>query len=308
VAAAAGALLATGTAHAVARAMGGLVAVMAAAFLATAVRIGPEFPAIAAGAVLPRVPEGADLVVLGLVGTTVVPYNLFLGSGLACGQSLAEIRLGLAVAIGLGVLVSMAVVVVGTAAGTPFTFGGLAAALGERLGAWAATAFAVGLAGAGFSSAVTAPLAAAITAAGLFGGSGAGSFGESGARYRAVWAVVLVTGLAFGLAGFRPVPLILTVQALNGILLPFVAAFLLLVVNDRSIMGDRINGSLANVAAGGTVMVTISLGTWGVLRAATTAIGGRPPTRLTVLVITAAVSLALLAPLARAIVRVRRAV
>ena len=304
--AAAGMLLATGTADAVARSMGALVAVMATAFLATALRIAPQLPAIASGAAVPRIPDGADLVVLGLVGTTVVPYNVFLGSGLARGQSLAEVRFGLAVAIGLGVVVSMAVAVVGTAAGTPFTFAGLAGTLGERLGGWATTAFAIGLAGAGLSSAVTAPLAAAVTAAGLFGRTAAGRLGERGSHYRAVWAAVLVTGLAFGLAGFRPVPLILAVQALNGVLLPFVAAFLLLVVNDRGIMGDRVNGAVANLAAGGTVMVSIALGAWGVLRAATSAIEGPPPSRTTVLAVSLTVSVLLAVPLARAIVRVRR--
>ena len=44
---------------------------------------------------VPRLPAGSGLLVLGLVGTTVVPYNLFLGSGLARGQQLGELRFGL---------------------------------------------------------------------------------------------------------------------------------------------------------------------------------------------------------------------
>jgi len=297
-------LLASGTARIVARVMGVFVALMGVAFLVTAARLGTPPAAALAGAVIPRVPDGAAFAVLGLVGTTVVPYNLFLGSGLARGQRLGEIRFGLAVAIGLGVVVSMAIVVVGAAVPGSFSFEGIAAALGQRLGGWAPGAFAVGLAAAGFSSAVTAPLAAAITASGLFSRDAAG-WGERDRRYRAVWAVVVATGLAFGLVGFRPVPLILAAQALNGILLPFVAAFLWLVVNDRALLGDRVNGAVANAAFAVTVAVAVALGSWGVLRAAAGAVGAPAPSRTAVAAATAVVAVALATTLGPALRRAR---
>jgi Mn2+/Fe2+ NRAMP family transporter len=194
----------------------------------------------------------------------------------------------------------MAIVVVGTSLRGTFSFETLSSELALRLGAWAGDLFAVGLVAAGFTSAVTAPLAAAVTAGGLAGDSS----GRSGV-YHAVWTGVLLTGTAFGLAGFRPVPLILAVQAANGILLPFVAVFLWIVVNDRALLGERINGRAANVVFGTTVWITVSLGVLGVLRAATAAIGRPPPGRDAVLVATAAVTVALAWPVARTLARAR---
>ena len=90
-----------------------LVALMGIAFLFTAFLADPEPGELLRGLVVPGTPPGAGLLVLGLVGTTVVPYNLFLGSGLAAGQDLKEIRFGLTVAVLLGGLISMGVLVVG---------------------------------------------------------------------------------------------------------------------------------------------------------------------------------------------------
>lgn len=267
-------LLLLGNPRTVARALSALVAVMGLAFLLTAVSLAPAPGAVAAGALLPSFPVGSGLLVLGLVGTTVVPYNLFLGSGVAVGQDLGEMRFGLTVAVVFGGLISMGVLVVGTAVVGEFSFGALAAVLGERLGSWAGGLFAAGLAAAGLTSAVTAPLAASLTAAGLFGKDAAPErWAPRSWRFRAVWAGVLATGLVFGLSGVRPVPVILVAQALNGVLLPWVAVFLLLAVNDRGLMGERLNGLLSNVAMVGVVGVTLVLGVRGVVRAGAGAFG-----------------------------------
>ena len=66
----------------VAQTLGLLVAVMGVAFLVMAVALRPSPRAILEGLLVPTLPAGAGLLALGLVGTTVVPYNLFLGSGL----------------------------------------------------------------------------------------------------------------------------------------------------------------------------------------------------------------------------------
>ncbi|HEX2190780.1 MAG TPA: divalent metal cation transporter, partial [Longimicrobiaceae bacterium] len=76
----------------------------------------------------------------------------------------------------------------------------------------------------------------------------------------------------------RPIPAIILAQALNGVVLPFAAVFLLLVVNDRAVMGERgINGALSNTLMGLTVAVTLVLGVSGVLRAAAAAAGVADP-------------------------------
>lgn len=303
----AGALLWVGAPKAVAHALSALVAVMGVAFLVTGLSVLPPLGELVRGAFVPVAPAGSGLLVLGLVGTTVVPYNLFLGSGLAAGQKLEEIRFGLAVAVLLGGLISMGIVVVGASLDGSFAFGALADELATRLGPWAAQLFGWGLAAAGLTSAVTAPLAAALTARGLFGeGPEDERWSPRSWRYRSVWLTVLAVGVGFGVSGVRPVPAILLAQALNGVLLPVAAIFLLLAVNDRRLLGpDALNGPLANGVTAVVVAVTVALGASGVLRAGAATFALDPPGQRLLLTVAAVAVLVLSYPVARAI-RARR--
>jgi manganese transport protein len=299
-------LLWTGAPRTVARLLAVTVAIMGAAFFTAAVLLRPPVQELARGVLVPTIPEGAGLLVLGLVGTTVVPYNLFLGSGLAAGQSLRELRFGLTVAVVLGGLISGAVLVVGASIAGPFSFEALAEALAARLGPGAGAMVAWGLFAAGFSSATTAPLAAAITARSLFG-DGTPRWDERSWRYRSVWGGVLVVGVGFGLAEVRPIPAIILAQALNGVLLPFVAVFLLLAVNDRMLMSESgLTSWTGTTALAVVTAVTIVLGISGVLRAAAASMG-RPSPAEGVLIASGALAALLLAPLLIRELRRRRA-
>jgi Mn2+/Fe2+ NRAMP family transporter len=298
-------LLWLGTTGTVPRVLGGVVAFMGVAFLLTAWRLGPDPASLFRGVVLPTLPPGSPLLVLGLVGTTVVPYNLFLGSGIARGQTLGELRFGLTVAIVLGGLISMAVLVVGTAVDPPLVFDALGRALRIRLGAWAESLFAYGLLAAGLSSAITAPLAAAVAARSLLPRGGESESDDSW-RYRSVWLLVLLTGMGFGLAEVQPIPAIILAQALNGVLLPFVAIVLLLLVNDVRLMGrERLNGPVSNALMIPIVGVTVVLGVLNVSKALASVAGVVPPTEYPLLLVSFSVMCLLAWPVARA-VRTRR--
>lgn len=302
----AGSLLWLGTPKTVAHVLSLTVAAMGIAFLVTAFQLRPDAGELLRAAALPSMPPGSALLVLALVGTTVVPYNLFLGSGLAEGRELGEMRFGLGVAVLLGGVVSMGVLVVGTAVEGPFTFEGLAAALELRPGPRAGHLLALGLFAAGFSSATTAPLAAAITARGLFE-DGRERWTVRGWRYRAVWGGVLLVGVGFGLAGVRPVPAIILAQALNGVLLPFAAIFLLLAVNDRRHLGDEaVNGPISNTLMLLVTAVTVVLGASGVIRAAYAAVGAGTPPEPLVLGAGTAVAVLLAFPVGNAVLRRRK--
>jgi Mn2+/Fe2+ NRAMP family transporter len=250
-----------------------MVALMGVAFLVTAIRLRPDPGELLSGLLVPRIPSGGAIVTLGLVGTTVVPYNLFMGSALARRQRLSDMRLGLAVAIGGGGLISLAIVVVGTTLGGGLEYERLAAVLASRLGEGAEISFALGLFGAGFTSAITAPLAAAITARTLLGRRDDPSWHESSPRYRATWAGVLLVGVLFGVAGIRPVPAIILAQALNGLLLPLVAVFLWIVMNDRTLLGKEGTSSrFHNLVMGAVVAACLVLGLRGIWAAAQNAI------------------------------------
>jgi Mn2+/Fe2+ NRAMP family transporter len=209
------------------------------------------------------------VLVLGLVGTTVVPYNLFLGSSLARDSGLREMRWGLAVAILGGGVISLGVLVVGSALGGGLEYDRLAAVVGDRLGGGAQASLAIGLFAAGFTSAVTAPLAAALTARSLLGERDDPGWSEQSPRYRAVWIGVLVTGMAFGIADVRPIPVIILAQAFNGLILPLVAVFLWMATNDRQLLGaDGINSRPHNLLMGIVVLVCMGLGLRGLAAAA----------------------------------------
>ena len=260
-------LLWSGNYRLVERAMIGLVMVMSVVFLATAVVVLPSVEAPLRGLLVPRLPDaGALLVAVGLIGTTVVPYNLFLHAA-AVGErwegagDLGLARRDLVLSIGVGGLVSMAILLTaaGTLAGGDGEVGGaaeMARALEPILGAWAGVTFAVGLFAAGMTSAITAPLAAAYAVAGALGWER----DLRSPRLRFVWGVVLGAGVLLAVLGVRPVPAIVFAQAANGILLPAIAVFLLVAVNNRTLMGARVNGRWANVAGGVVVLVATVLG------------------------------------------------
>ncbi len=276
IAALAFALLWTGRYRAIEKAMIAMVVLMSVVFLATAILARPPFLAVLRGMFTPALPhvDRGLVVVVGLIGTTVVPYNLFLHAAAVRErwngpEDLPVARADLGVAIILGGLVSMAVVVT-SAAALGGSGGGIASAadmasqLEPLLGAWARVFFSAGLFAAGMTSAITAPLAAAYAAAGALGWKR----DLRSPRLRAVWLIVLLTGAAFTAAGVRPVPAILFAQVANGVLLPAVALFLLFAVNSPR-MGRYRNGLAANTAGAIVVLVAIGLGGWAVFRALT---------------------------------------
>jgi Mn2+/Fe2+ NRAMP family transporter len=218
------------------------------------------------------------LYVAGLVGTTVVPYNLFLHAAAvrekwSGPEDLPAARIDLSISIVLGAVVSMAIVATsaamagpgaGTGAPTITSAGDMAVQLEPLLGPWARAFFAAGLLAAGLSSAVTAPLAAAYATAGTLGWPR----DLTDLRVRGVWMLVLGAGIVFAGLGVRPVPAILFAQVANGVLLPAIAVFLLLAVNDRRWMGERVNGAAMNAAGAVVVLVALVLGLralWGAL-------------------------------------------
>jgi Mn2+/Fe2+ NRAMP family transporter len=260
-------LLATGNTRWIARAAGALVAVMGVAFLVTAIRLGPDLAELLKGLLVPSIPPGGTVLVLGLVGTTVVPYNLFLGSALARDSKLSEMRWGLAVAVIGGGVISLGVLVVGSALGGGLEYERLAAVLGDRLGRGAEASLAIGLFAAGFTSAVTAPLAAALTARSILGEKNEPNWSETSLRFRGVWLGVLVVGMAFGIADVKPIPVIILAQAFNGLILPLVAVFLWVAVTDRDLLGEGANTRTQNVVMGVVVLVCVVLGLRGLLAA-----------------------------------------
>ena len=249
----------------VVNAMGILVAVMGFAFLVAGLSQPIDLPSFTHGLLVPQLPEGSIVLTLGLVGTTIVPYNIFMGAGLAKGQEVKQMRFGLTMAIVLGGVISMGILIIGTSVEGIFSFQGLAQGLKENVGGWMAVFFAIGLFAAGFTSGITAPMAAAITLKSVANEDA--KWQEKGTYYRLAWIVVLLAGLFFGITQVKPVPIIILAQAANGFILPVIAIFLWIVVNSKPLLGHYQNSAFLNIAMGVTVYVTSLLGLINIFKA-----------------------------------------
>lgn len=251
-----------------------LVVAMSIAFIITAIIIKPDFMAILRGFFVPSIPKGALIFTIGLIGTTVVPYNLFLHASVAhehfkTEEDLADSRLDTILSIGLGGIITAGIMITAAAAFhasgiSVKNAGQMAEQLEPLLGAWAKWFFAIGLFAAGFSSAITAPLAAAYATSGSLNWRK----GMKETRFRAVWLIVLAIGIILsGLGSASPLSIIVIAQATNGILLPIIAVYLLWIMNNKKILGNHTNSVLTNFLGGIVVLVTIVLGYRGLVNA-----------------------------------------
>ena len=220
------AILMLGNFRSIANILGIVVALMGIAFIYVAYQTNFSFGGILQSAVVPSFPQGSSLLIIGLVGTTIVPYNLFLASGISQGQSISEMRIGIVIAVLIGGLISMAIMLVGSQLTSEFSFAALADMMKIRMGDFGGSLFAFGLFAAGLTSSITAPLAAAVTAKSLFG-SEKKEWDVNGKNFKMVWGVILLIGLISGLTIGKPILAIIAAQAINGILLPIVAIFLI---------------------------------------------------------------------------------
>ena len=264
----AGALLMTGVYKVIQNALVFLVGLMSVVFFLIAILTAPSLGEVLSGLFVPRIPPGALLTVMALIGTTVVSYNLFLHTSASLehwpdaernDENIRESRNDTLFSVALGGLITAAVVV----AASPLLGQGadaadaatVAARLEPLLGRAAPVFFGIGLFAAGLTSAITAPLAAAYAAGGALGW---GADLKSG-RIRLLWGFVLLTGMFCGIfLGASPYQIILLAQAGNGVVLPLALILLLVVVNRTAIMGKYRNSLVANVL--GTLVVAVISG------------------------------------------------
>ena len=123
-------------------------------------------------------------------------------------------------------------------------------------------AIAIGLCAAGLTSAITAPLAAAYATCGIMGWSK----DMRSTRFRAIWVIILILGVTFSTLGYKPIEVIKFAQIANGLLLPFIAIFLIWAVNQEKIMGQFKNTTWQNIL-GAIVMITcIGLGIYTLMK------------------------------------------
>ncbi|MDH5467712.1 MAG: divalent metal cation transporter, partial [Candidatus Aminicenantes bacterium] len=248
-----------------------LVFLMSVSFITTLIIIKPNLLSILKGMV-PSFPPNSLYLTLALVGTTVVPYNLFLHSSAVREKwqsvsDLKQVNKDLLIAIPLGGIISVSIVVTSAIAFhekgiTPENGIQLAQQLKPLFGSFTNFLFGLGFFAAGLSSALTAPYAAAFAASGVLGWKG----GPKSKGFKGVWLGVILVGFIVASLNLKPLAVIVFAQAANGIVLPVASIFLLIVLNNRQKMGKLVNNVWQNVLGGLIIMIVTCLGLWNIVK------------------------------------------
>ncbi len=213
------------------------------------------------------------LLMVAVVGTTITPYmQFYLQSAVAeKGIDEEELRLEQADAVVGSIWTNVIAVFIVVATAAAIGVGGGAAinsaadaahALEPVAGPWAEALFGIGLFGASVLAATIMPISTAFVICEAFGWeSGVGKrFGDAPVFFGIYTFVLAIGGLVVLLvAESALVPIIVGSQNLQGILLPVVLVFMVLLVNDRRLMGAHANGRWGNVLAWGAVAVVVAL-------------------------------------------------
>ncbi|MFT5215671.1 MAG: manganese transport protein [Glaciecola sp.] len=251
------------------KALVSLVILMSIAFMITAILTQPNLIEVFKGIFVPKFPDNSILTVIGLIGTTVVPYNLFLHASLVKEKwnnkrDLKYARKDTIIAVILGGIVSMCIIISAAAIQTSEinNAADLAKGLEPLFGSFSKYFLAIGLFAAGITSAITAPLAAAFVATGCLGWSTK----MTSKRFRAVWIFILVFGVLSSSSGIKSIEIIKFAQVANGILLPVIAGFLIWIMNKHSVLGDYKNTMRQNIISIIILAITMFLGVKSILK------------------------------------------
>ncbi len=209
---------------------------------------------------------------IGVVGTTIAPWMQFYLQASIVEKGITERQYGasrLDVITGCFFTDIVAWFIVVACAATLFTHGyhdikdaaDAAYALRPLAGDYAYILFAAGLFNASLFSASILPISTAYTVCeGLGFESGVGKkFREAPVFYWLYTVLIVLGGGLVLLPNFPLVKVIIFSQVLNGILLPFILVFMLLLINKRELMGKHINSRFYNFVAWGTAIILIAM-------------------------------------------------
>eukprot|EP00092_Neocalanus_flemingeri_P003800 GFUD01004093.1.p1 GENE.GFUD01004093.1~~GFUD01004093.1.p1 ORF type:complete len:552 (-),score=122.95 GFUD01004093.1:17-1672(-) len=251
--------------------LGLLMIGMVTLFLVVVVYMGMEWTKFLWG-LLPNLPaktessaEPADIII-SLVSTTSVGYNLFLGGAMAKGRELGSAQRGIAFSTVSAVAVSILILIVGSGfhqegGSTTFTISQLSEFIKQFLGTAGVVVFSLGFIAAALSSILTCPLAAALTADSVltFKKEEKEEDKESPSEDKndremprlfflgLMLVMVLLSTVVISANADRTL-VILIAQVFNGCLLPLFSTCLLLCLNDKQFMVSSPQSGLANIA------------------------------------------------------------
>lgn len=236
-----------------------------AAFLAH-----PDWGSVARGTFVPSFQANSAYILLlvGMLGTTITPYQQLFQQSSVVEKGVARRhygpeRIDTYVGMTLNDLMS-GFMIIATAATLHVagktninTAADAARALKPAAGSAAQTLFAIGLLGASLLAAAVLPLATAYAVSGVLGlPRGVNLDFRRGRFFLSLFtAFVIIGAIAAMIPGLPVIQLLIVIQVLNGVLLPVILIFIMLLVNDRRLMGELRNTRRYNVLGWGTVVL-----------------------------------------------------
>jgi Mn2+/Fe2+ NRAMP family transporter len=236
---------------------------------------GPDWGAVAKGAVVPTIRFESEYIFLlvGVLGTTITPYiQIFQQSSTvergAARKHYGDERLDAYAGSVFSNLMSISMII--ATAATLYVAGNreiesaadAAKALEPVAGASASLLFAVGLLGASMLAGGVLPLATAYAISEAFGiPKGVNLDFRRGRAFFTLFTAFIVLGAGVALIPDIPIfPLLVGIQVLNGVLLPIILVFILILINNERLTGDLKNTPVYNLLGWGTfAIITIAV-------------------------------------------------
>jgi Mn2+/Fe2+ NRAMP family transporter len=242
-------------------------------YVVTGFLVNPDWVEVVRAVAAPTIrTDSAFLVMLvGLVGTTIAPWMQFYLQASVVDKGLSAKDLGAArldVITGSVVVNVVAFFIILACAATLFKAGikietaeQAALALRPLAGPYCTWLFAFGLFTASMFAAAILPLSTAYTVCEAFGWESSldKKFSEAPQFYGLYCFTIFFSGLVILVATLPLVPIMYISQVINGLVLPVVLIFMLLLINDSSIMREHTNGFFMNFISWATVIVLVTL-------------------------------------------------
>jgi NRAMP (natural resistance-associated macrophage protein)-like metal ion transporter len=211
------------------------------------------------------------MMLIGVVGTTIAPWMQFYLQSAVVEKNIKVENYGASrmdVIVGCIMTDVIAFFIIVACAATMYLNGiritdakDAAVALAPLAGTHASLLFAIGLANASLFAASILPLATAYyVCEGMGWESGIDKNFKTAPQFMWLYTGIIVVGALIILIPNAPlVPIMLISQVVNGIMLPFILIFMLLLINSKDIMGVYVNSRMFNIIAWATVVIMIAL-------------------------------------------------
>jgi NRAMP (natural resistance-associated macrophage protein)-like metal ion transporter len=249
-----------------------LMSVVFLAYIVSAFLAKPDWTAVTVGLVKPtlRLEHAFIFTLVAVIGTTISPYmQVYVQSSVVEKGVTTDNYSGTKTDVWIGTVFAILIVffiVVSTAAtlhkaGIQISSAEDAAnALRPLAGRYAHTLFGIGLFGASMLAAGVLPIATAYSISEALGfEKGVSRSFREAPIFLGTFTFLVAFGAAIAVIPNLPlIRVLLVTQVINGLLLPIVLFAILLLVNNRELMGTKVNGPIYNVAAWLTaILVTI---------------------------------------------------